>query len=106
LESGEFIFNIGNPGNSITIWSLAERVKSLLNSASDIVYADAKKIHGPEYEEAESFEKVPALGAALEVGWRPQIGLDELTLETADYYRSRKDYRKEQEEIEASYASL
>ena len=33
LESGESIFNIGNPGNSITIWGLAERVKGLLNSA-------------------------------------------------------------------------
>jgi nucleoside-diphosphate-sugar epimerase len=106
LDSRESIFNIGNPSNSTTIWELAERVKGLLNSASDIVYADAKKIHGPYYEEAESFEKVPALGAALEVGWRPQVGLDELILETADYYRSRKDYRKEQEEIEASYASL
>jgi nucleoside-diphosphate-sugar epimerase len=106
LESRASIFNIGNPSNSTTIWELAERVKGLLNSASDIVYADAKRIHGPYYEEAESFEKVPALGAAVEVGWRPQIGLDELILETADYYRSRKDYRKEQEEIEASYASL
>jgi nucleoside-diphosphate-sugar epimerase len=106
LESRESIFNIGNPSNSTTIWELAERVKGLLNSASDIVYADAKKIHGPDYEEAESFEKVPALGAALEVGWRPQIGLDELILETAYYYRLRKDYRKEQEVSEASYASL
>ena len=106
LDSRESIFNIGNPSNSTTIWELAERVKGLLNSASDIVYADAKEIHGPYYEEAESFEKVPALGAALEVGWRPHVGLDELILETADYYRSRKDYRKEQEEIQASYASL
>ena len=106
LESRESIFNIGNPSNSITIWELAERVKGLLNSASDIVYADAKKIHGPDYEEAESFEKVPALGAALEVGWSPQIGLDDLILETAYYYRRRKDYREEQEKREASYASL
>jgi nucleoside-diphosphate-sugar epimerase len=106
LESRESIFNIGNPSNSTTIWELAKRVKELLNSASDIVYADAKKIHGPDYEEAESFEKVPVLGAALEVGWRPQIGLDKLILETADYYRRREDYRKEQEESEVSYASL
>jgi nucleoside-diphosphate-sugar epimerase len=106
LESREPIFNIGNPGNSITIWSLAERVKRLLNSESDIVYADAKEIHGPDYEEAESFEKVPALGAALEVGWKPQIGLDELILETADYYNRREDYRKQQEENRADHVSL
>jgi nucleoside-diphosphate-sugar epimerase len=106
LERRESIFNIGNPGNSISIWGLAERVKNLLNSASEIIYADAKKIHGSDYEEAESFEKVPALGAALEVGWKPQIGLDELILETADYYSRREDYRKQQEENQAAYASL
>jgi nucleoside-diphosphate-sugar epimerase len=106
LESGAPVFNIGNPDNSTTIWGLAKRVKTLLNSPSETMYADAKKIHGPDYEEAESFEKVPALGAALEVGWRPQVGLDELILETADYYRFRADYRKEQEERQAAYASL
>ncbi len=106
LQSGESIFNIGNPSNSITIWELAERVKKLLNSPSKIVYADAKEIHGPDYEEAESFEKVPTLGAALEVGWKPRIGLDELILEAADYYSRRVDYRKEQEVNRTTYASL
>jgi len=106
LESGEPVFNIGNPDNSTTILGLAKRVKTLLNSPSETMYADAKKIHGPDYEEAESFEKVPALGAALEVGWRPQVGLDELILETADYYRTRADYRKEKEERQGAYASL
>jgi dTDP-D-glucose 4,6-dehydratase len=42
----------------------------------------------------------------LEMGWKPQVGLDELILETADYYRTRADYRKEQEERQAAYASL
>ena len=50
---------------------------------------------------------MPALGAALEVGWKPQVGLDELILETADYYSRRGDYRKQQEEEnQAAYASL
>ena len=39
--------------------------------------------------EAEPFEKVPVLGAALELGWEPRVGLDELILETARYYASR-----------------
>ena len=104
LESGEPIFNIGNPSNSTTIQGLAERVKTLLESPSEIVHADAKEIHGPEYQEAESFEKVPALGAALEAGWSPQVGLDELILETADYYRTTEDYRQELREQEV-YAS-
>jgi nucleoside-diphosphate-sugar epimerase len=106
LESGEPIFNIGNPVNSTTIHSLAERVKELLESPSEIVYADAKEIHGPEYHEAESFEKVPVLGAASDVGWSPQAGLDELILETANYYRTREDYRQEREARQKVHASL
>jgi hypothetical protein len=83
---------------------LAERVKCLLSSDSEIVYADGKEIHGPAYEEAESFEKVPVLKAALELGWKPEVGLDELILETAAYYRTREDYRQEREGSSSVYA--
>ena len=40
------------------------------------------------------------------VGWKPQVGLNELILETADYYSRREDYRKQLEENQAAYASL
>ncbi|MEM9563201.1 MAG: NAD-dependent epimerase/dehydratase family protein [Actinomycetota bacterium] len=87
LETGDLIYNIGNPTNNISVRSLADKVKEMVDSPSNVVYADAKKIHGDLYEEAESFEKTPVLGAALKVGWKPEIDLDALVQETIDYYR-------------------
>lgn len=97
LESEASVFNIGNPENGTTIWRLAERVKELLNSRSAIVRIDGKEVYGPMYMEAESFEKVPILGAALELGWEPRVNLDDLILETAAYYRTHEDYREARE---------
>jgi nucleoside-diphosphate-sugar epimerase len=93
FESGQPIFNLGNPNNATTVWQLAERVVHLLDSSSTIEHRDATTIHGPHYEEAESFEKVPVLGAAGQVGWEPRLGLDELILETAEFYRANDDVR-------------
>ena len=98
LESESSVFNLGNPMNRTTILELAKRVKTLLNSPSEIVNMDGREVYGPMYLEAESFEKVPALEAASQVGWQPRISLDDLILETADYYRVREDYRQEREE--------
>ena len=93
LESGAPIFNLGNPANSTTVWGLAERIVQRLGSTSPIEHADARAIHGPLYEEAESFQKLPVLEAAVAVGWEPRIDLDALIDETALYYRMRKDAR-------------
>ncbi len=93
LESENRIYNIGNPANATTIWDLAERVVRLLDSDSDIVLADARAIHGEAYEEAESFEKVPVLDAALALGWQPTADLDTLVHQTAAYYRKHGDMR-------------
>lgn len=93
LESGAPIFNLGNPANSTTVWGLAERIVERLGSSSPIEHADARLIHGPLYEEAESFQKLPVLDAAAAVGWEPRIGLDALIDETALYYRVREDAR-------------
>lgn len=97
LRSEDHIFNIGNPENRTTVRELAERVKALLGSSSEIVHTDGKEVYGPDYMEAESFEKVPVLEAAVNAGWRPRIGLDDLVVETADFYRTREDYRQERE---------
>ncbi len=95
LAGGAPVFNIGNPGNATSIWSLAERVVRLLDSTSAIEHRDGQEIHGPLYEEAESLEKVPVEGAAAAIGWRPQVGLDALILETADFYRRNRDVRED-----------
>jgi nucleoside-diphosphate-sugar epimerase len=95
FESGRPIFNVGNPNNTTTVWNLAERIVQRLDSTSAIEHADARLIHGPLYEEAESIQKLPVLDAAAAVGWAPHITLDELIDETALYYRVRDDARED-----------
>lgn len=98
LESEANVFNVGNPSNRTTVEDLAQRIKELLGSDSEIVHIDGKEVYGPMYMEAESFEKVPVLSGASDLGWEPTVTLDELILETADYYRTQKDYRQSREE--------
>jgi len=98
LESQADVFNVGNPANRTTVGDLAQRIKELLGSDSEIVHIDGKKVYGPMYMEAESFEKVPVLGGASELGWEPEVSLDELIMETASYYRTQDDYRQSREE--------
>ena len=45
---------------------------SACDSTSPIEHADARLIHGPLYEEAESIQKLPVLDAAAAVGWAPR----------------------------------
>lgn len=87
LDSGRLIYNIGNPDNEVTVRGLADLVSEMTGSASEVVYANAKEIHGDLYEEAESFQKNPVLVNAPAVGWKPQVDLRELIQETIDYYR-------------------
>ncbi len=102
IRSGRQIFNVGNPANRTTILKLAIRVRELLGSNSEIVYVDGKDVYGPAYVEAHSFEKVPVLDAAPNIGWSPQVHLDELILDTAEYYSSRGDYRMSREARETA----
>jgi nucleoside-diphosphate-sugar epimerase len=93
IASNYFIFNIGNPHNTISVRKLADRIKEMTGSKSEVIYADAKKIHGELYEEALSIHKIPVLGAARAVGWGPKVTLDELIRETIEFYGSHKDMR-------------
>lgn len=85
------IYNLGNPANATTVRRLAELVRSLAGSTSDVIYVDGRTVHGPLYAEAESTEKVPILGGAADLGWRPLVSLRELILQTIDYYRKQVD---------------
>jgi nucleoside-diphosphate-sugar epimerase len=87
------VYNLGNPSNEITILELAKRIKSILGSESEIIHADAKAIYGPQYEECESFKKLPDITNASGLGWKPRVDLDELIHETIDYYRLHTDAR-------------
>jgi nucleoside-diphosphate-sugar epimerase len=85
------VYNVGNPANTTTIYDLAVAVRESLASDSEIVFADPRSIHGPLYQEAESFEKLPDIGNAQELGWAPEIGLQRLIEETASYYGTHAD---------------
>ena len=95
FQSERPIFNVGNPDNTTTVWGLAERIVHRLGSDSPIEHADARLIHGPLYEEAESIQKLPVLDAAAAVGWKPEITLDQLIDETALHYSVCDDARED-----------
>jgi nucleoside-diphosphate-sugar epimerase len=87
------VYNVGNPHNETEVYALAERIKVATGSESDIIYADSTAIYGPQYEEAESFEKLPEIKNDASLGWQPKVTLEELIDETISYYRSHADMR-------------
>lgn len=93
IASPHYIFNVGNPDNTISMRNLGFRIKEMTGSTSEVVDADAKKIHGELYEEALSIHKIPVLANARSVGWEPRVTLEELIRETIEFYGSHKDLR-------------
>ena len=87
------VYNVGNDRNETTIGRLAHRVIELLGTRSEIVHVDGKSVYGPLYCEAESFEKLPDIRHASDLGWSPTQSLDEIILETAEFYRAAWDTR-------------
>ncbi|MFQ6083136.1 MAG: NAD-dependent epimerase/dehydratase family protein [Methanosarcinales archaeon] len=74
------VFNIGNPRGTLTILSLAEKVKYLTNSKSEI-------IHVPKgYVDVEL--RIPSIEKAKQIlGFEPKIDLDEGIKRTIEWYR-------------------
>lgn len=93
FATGRPIFNLGNPGNKVSVLDLAHKIRHATGSKSEIRLVDAKQVYGKLYEEAASVDKVPVLDAALAAGWTPRIGLDELIERTVSYYSSNLDVR-------------
>lgn len=87
------VYNVGNPGNEIGVWELAERITQVTGSESDIIHTDAKTIYGPQYEECESIQKLPDITNARNLGWAPRVGLGALVDETIEYYTAHSDIR-------------
>ena len=72
-------FNIGNPRNTLTIYDLARRVVSQLDSSSEIVF---RKIEFSDID-----VRVPRMTKAFELlGFQPRFELAEAILATAEWY--------------------
>jgi nucleoside-diphosphate-sugar epimerase len=88
------IFNIGNPGNDISIKELAERLVAAVGAypgyeavaaATRIVPVKSESYYGTGYQDI--MTRVPSIRRAKEkLGWEPKIGFDEAIRRTLDFY--------------------
>ncbi|MCW7538565.1 NAD(P)-dependent oxidoreductase [Aquabacterium sp. A7-Y] len=78
-------YNVGHPGNAISIRDLAAKIRALCDSDSILESVDPVERFGPSYLEASakspSIEKVHA-----DTGWRPRIDLDSALARVHGYY--------------------
>lgn len=75
------VVNVGNPGNRTTVLELAEMVLDAAGGGS-VDFTSGRAVHGPAYEEAIGRVKVPDASLAMNLGWRPRIGLREMVERT------------------------
>jgi nucleoside-diphosphate-sugar epimerase len=81
-------WNIGNEENEKSILYLAERVKKISESESDIVHIDPKTLHGKLFSEAP--EKIPNSNKIKNIlGWKPTKNIDDVILEVINFYKSK-----------------
>ena len=74
-------FNIGNPRSTVTVYNLAQTIKRLAGSSSEI---RCIRWDHPDVE-----LRVPAVKKASELlGWSPRIDLEDGLLRTIDWYRN------------------
>lgn len=77
------VFNIGNPKGTVTILSLAEKIRHLADSKSKVVHIPKK------YVDVEL--RIPSIDKARELlGFEPKIDLDEGLRRTIEWYRRRQ----------------
>jgi UDP-glucose 4-epimerase len=81
------VFNIGN-GEEITIGALAERVRTLTGSSSNIVRIPYEQAYEQGFEDmprrVPDISKIRAL-----VGYEPTVGLDEILSRVIEYFRQQ-----------------
>jgi UDP-glucose 4-epimerase len=81
------VFNIGN-GQEITIRALAERVKALTGSASEIVTVPYDQAYEAGFEDMP--RRVPDISRIRNlVGYEPKVHLDEILTRVIDFFRTR-----------------
>jgi UDP-glucose 4-epimerase len=75
-------FNIGNPRSAVTIYDLAQRVRRLMDAPVGIVFEP--------HTSADVELRIPSVAKAREqLGWEPQVELDEGLARTIAWYREK-----------------
>lgn len=81
-------WNVGNEKNENTILYMAERIKEMAQSNSNISHVDPTLLHGPLFSEAP--EKIPnSEKIKTLLGWEATKGVDEILSEVVEYFKSR-----------------
>jgi UDP-glucose 4-epimerase len=81
------VFNIGN-GNEITIGDLAEKIKRLTGSQSEIVRIPYDKAYEAGFEDMP--RRVPDISKVRTlVGYAPTVDLDEILTQVIEHFRQR-----------------
>jgi UDP-glucose 4-epimerase len=81
------VFNIGN-GREISINDLAERIKALAGSASEIVWVPYDQAYEAGFEDMP--RRVPDIGRVRAlVGYEPTVELDEILNRVIEYFRQQ-----------------
>jgi len=82
------IFNLGGE-ERITISDLAEKIKMLAQSNSEIVYLPYEEVFGEGFEDM--IHRIPDTTKIRNLtGYIPRVGLDEALKRTIEYHRSKK----------------
>ncbi len=91
------IYNIGNPGNNLSIRELAQRMLALAATLpqyrvqaarTSLVDSAASAYYGQGYQDVS--HRVPAIANTMaDLDWQPRIGMDEALLRIFDFYRDQ-----------------
>jgi UDP-glucose 4-epimerase len=80
------VVNVGSQ-EEVTIQQLAERVRGLCRSKSEIVFVPYESAYGPGFDDMR--RRVPDLTRVKElIGWSPKHNLDAIITSVVDYHRS------------------
>jgi len=98
------VVNIGQ-GAEISINELAERVRSLTNSTSEIVRVPYEEVYGPEFEDMKRrTPDISKLRAAT--GYEPQHAIDDILRDVIAFMEDSGDVAPTQGEPDATPASV
>lgn len=86
------VYNIGNDCE-ITILELAQRVRGMVHSSSEIVFVPFSVAYEENFEDMQ--RRVPSIQKIQRaIGWTPRVGLDELLVSVIEYHRGLQRTRE------------